>query len=97
MTNRNYKRGAALEYRMKDKLEKDGWFVVRAAGSHGVADLVAIKFASFAHHILLVSCKLSEYAPPGEIAALQQKAQELQAVPMITTRGKGNQWVLTPL
>lgn len=41
--NRSYGRGRALEYLIKDKLEAQGYFVVRAAGSHGVADLVAIR------------------------------------------------------
>jgi Holliday junction resolvase len=44
MPNKAYGRGRALEYQMKDKLEKQGYFVVRAAGSHGVADLVAIDY-----------------------------------------------------
>lgn len=38
-----YGRGATLERRLKKKLEKEGFWVIRAAGSKGVADLVAIK------------------------------------------------------
>ena len=41
--NRNYVRGRAKEYRVKAKLEKEGWTVLRTAGSHGPFDLVAIK------------------------------------------------------
>jgi len=40
---KRYKRGALLERRVKKLLEKDGYYVVRAAGSKGIADLVAIK------------------------------------------------------
>lgn len=36
-------RGIYLENAVKGMLEDLGWFVVRSAGSHGVADLVALK------------------------------------------------------
>lgn len=39
----NYCRGRNLEYRVKELFEKAGYVVVRAAGSKGVADLVAIR------------------------------------------------------
>ncbi len=93
MTNRNYKRGAALEYLIKGKLEKEGWFVVRAAGSHGPCDLVAMKRGQ----TLLISCKLSEYAPPIERDTLAQLAADIGAMPMITTRDLRNHWTLTRL
>jgi Holliday junction resolvase len=40
---KRYRKGADKERRLKKKLEKEGYWVVRAAGSKGVADLVAIK------------------------------------------------------
>lgn len=39
---RHYARGADAERRIKRELEARGAFVVRAAGSHGCADLVAL-------------------------------------------------------
>jgi len=39
----SYRKGASLEYKVKAELEKQGFFVIRSAGSHGLADLVAIK------------------------------------------------------
>lgn len=39
----NYEKGRAYEYRVKKKLEDEGWTVLRSAGSHGFADLVAIR------------------------------------------------------
>ena len=42
MAGRNYERGRAFEYRVKRKLERDGFFVVRSAGSH-FPDLLAVK------------------------------------------------------
>ncbi len=38
----NYQKGRYFEYRIKDYLEKKGWFVVRSGGSK-FPDLVAIK------------------------------------------------------
>lgn len=43
MPNINYLRGRAHEYRLKDKLEKEGYIVFRTSGSHGIADLIAVK------------------------------------------------------
>lgn len=37
-----YSYGAALEYRVRDHLEQEGYYVIRSAGSGGVADLVAL-------------------------------------------------------
>lgn len=41
--NRNYHNGRNHEYRLAAKLRKEGWVVIRAAGSHGLFDLIAIK------------------------------------------------------
>lgn len=38
----NYKRGAEIEYRIKNALEAEGWYVMRSAGSKGLLDLLAI-------------------------------------------------------
>jgi hypothetical protein len=43
MGNRNYLRGRAKEYQLKSDLEKKGYIVFRTAGSHGLADLIAVK------------------------------------------------------
>jgi Holliday junction resolvase len=42
MTNANYGKGRRYEYRAKKSLESMGYTVIRAAGSHGPFDLVAI-------------------------------------------------------
>jgi len=41
--NKNYKSGVAREYRIMKKLEKEGWFCIRSAGSHSPIDIIAIK------------------------------------------------------
>lgn len=39
----NYDKGARLEYKARDALSERGYTVIRSAGSHGAADLVALK------------------------------------------------------
>ena len=81
---------------MKDKLEAEGYFVIRAAGSHGVADLVAIRAIldyDCRHDILFVSCKVPEYAPPSERKALIEAAEKFGAIAMMTVKVKGK-WTL---
>ena len=43
MSNNNYKRGAAFERRVMAMCEKAGYTTFRTAGSHGIADIIAIK------------------------------------------------------
>lgn len=43
MTGKAYRKGRRKEYELKDMLEENGWVVLRTAGSHGFADLVAIR------------------------------------------------------
>ena len=41
--NINYRRSRARESQLKLKLEKEGYYAIRAAGSKGIADVIAIK------------------------------------------------------
>jgi len=40
--NKNYINGAARERRIMKKLEKEGWFCIRSAGSHSPIDIIAM-------------------------------------------------------
>jgi len=53
--NRNYKNGAAREYRIMKKLEKEGWFCIRSAGSHSPIDIIAMM--PIAEHLKLLDKK----------------------------------------
>ena len=48
-----YAKGRRFEYRVKEWLEERGFYVVRSAGSKGIADLVALKD----NQTFLVQCK----------------------------------------
>lgn len=62
--NINYKRSRARETQLKLALEKEGYYTIRAAGSHGLADVIAIKPAecgnAFHFEVRFIQVKVSE-------------------------------------
>ena len=54
----NYSRGAKFEYRVRAWYERKGYTVIRAAGSHGAADLIAwyAKYGSVPD-VVVIQCK----------------------------------------
>lgn len=85
MPNSNRQRGDYLERQTRAALEVCGWIVVRAAGSLGVADLVALRAGN---RPLLVSCKLGPSIPPAERADLVDACAIAGARPIMATRTK---------
>lgn len=79
----NRQRGDYLERQAKACLVSHGWWVIRAAGSHGVADLVALRRGQ---RTLAVSCKLDGRLRPAEREALLGLANMAQVVPVIASR-----------
>lgn len=43
MPNRRYANSTNRELQIKKQFEEDGWYAVRASGSHGIADVVALR------------------------------------------------------
>jgi Holliday junction resolvase len=86
----NRQRGDYLERQCRAVLVSHGWWVIRAAGSHGVADLVAMRRGQTP---LAVSCKLDGRVGPAERAALRQVADMAHVVPVIASRKRPG-WVL---
>ena len=58
MPNKNYQKGRRKEYALKRKLESEGWLVLRSAGSHGFADLVAISETK----VIFIQCKPDNFS-----------------------------------
>lgn len=58
MPNRNYEKGRRKEYKIRRNFERDGWIVLRTAGSHGFADLIAIK----GKHTKFIQCKPDNFS-----------------------------------
>lgn len=81
----SYRKGAKLEYVVKSKFEKEGYYVVRSAGSHGIADLVAIYPPLFYHlgnKVILVQCSVKPKSN-SEINKLLSLCSRLRTVPCL--------------
>lgn len=92
MPNPNYARGTALERLVCERLEMLGWLTVRAAGSHGPADVWAAKPNEFHEpRLLLVQCKAGiEGRIRGvERDALVVTAHGVGAIPVLATSRPG--------
>jgi Holliday junction resolvase len=70
---KRYCKGANFERRVKKELEEMGYFVVRAAGSKGKIDLVAIK----PNDIKLVQCKTNGVVSRQDVDILKEMAKNL--------------------
>ena len=88
--NHNKRNGTVRENRVKELLEDDGYFVVRSAGSGGVADLVALKPGQ----VLLVQCKSEAYLAPAEWNDLWFVAENVRAVPIHAAKLPGSRQVI---
>lgn len=85
LSRRNYANGAQLERDAKDNLEADGYWCVRAAGSKGVVDVLAMKPGQ----MLMVQAKKNGVCPPAERAALLELAATFEALPLVAWRDRG--------
>ena len=79
-----YSRGANFERAVKELFEGMGWpLVIRSAGSHGVADLVALRRGS---RTQLISCRIHGKLGPLERESLCEAAKAAGAIPMMAHR-----------
>lgn len=85
----NRARGDYLERQTAAALRVHGWYVVRAGGSRGVADLIALRAGNSP---LMVQCKLNVTMGPDEREALIAAARAAGARPIMAGRGKRG-WV----
>lgn len=74
-----YRLGADLERAAKAALEADGYYVIKSAGSKGIADLIALKIGE----VLVVQCKLDGYLLPMDRVKTILLAARLAAVPVV--------------
>lgn len=83
----NAQRGTWFEDTVRRKLRKAGWWVIRAGGSQGEADLVVIAPSgdecSVFPEVALVQCKTNGRLDPGEWDALYELAEALCASPVL--------------
>lgn len=81
---RQYRSGTRFENIIVADLRASGYFAVRAPGSKGCADLVAVKPGQ----VLLVQCKTDGKLPPAPWNALYDAAAGCGAVPVLAARPK---------
>lgn len=79
----NGRRGADYERRVGKVLEGHGYIVVRSAGSHSPADLVAMKPGE----LVLVQCKLNGRLDPDEWNELRDMADATGGDPVLAQPG----------
>ena len=88
--NRRYIKGRNFEYRVKEHYEKEGYFVVRSAGSKGIADLVAIHKNNPPKQLLplIIQCKNMSYkrVPKKEIKRFLDFASKYWCIPVVATK-----------
>jgi len=92
MTNRQ--RGDYFERQVKLTLEAHGWLVYRSAGSHGAADLVAMRHGNT---VTLVQCKISGRIDPGERTALLDEADPSGGRAVVAMRPRGARVMLAAI
>lgn len=97
MPNANYRSGYNFELRVKKEWEGRGYFVVRSAGSHGKADLVAIKNMALTGEenknkwwggpaVFLIQCKTSNKISETEKEELRNLASDLSVTAVVVWR-----------
>lgn len=79
----NYARGTAFEMKCAAYLAERGWFVIRSAGSHGLADVVAIAPAA----VVFVQCKATGTIRGSEWNRLWEAAQAVNTLPVLAQYG----------
>ena len=77
--------GHHRERQLKKRIEADGWFVIRAPASLGVADLVALKLGHQPRMIEVKATARGPFAgfPPADRAELLDAAAKAGAVPWL--------------
>lgn len=82
-----YERGRSFEYRVKKHYERKGYFVMRSAGSHGPADLIALKCHAPAADVILIQCKAGRANPTQkEICRLVKLGWKLNVLTVMAMR-----------
>jgi Holliday junction resolvase len=78
-------RGIQRERDLANQLREEGWFVLRAAGSHGEADLIALHVGRDPRMIEVKSTKRGPFAgfSPADRAHLLESARQAGAQPWL--------------
>ena len=95
MANKHYRVGYSLERDVKKALEAKGWVVYRSAGSHSMADLIALKQGPKNQgrglcEVSLIQCKRHRNLMTNrELVEFNTASERLNADAVIAWRDKG--------
>ncbi len=78
----HYRSGADFEREVRAHLVRNGYEVIRSAGSKTKVDLLAFKPGQ----ILVIQCKRSGALPPAERVEVRRIAGVLNGVPLLASR-----------
>ncbi len=93
MPNKNYRAGYLLELSTKKKWEEKGFYVIRSAGSHGIADLVALCSGSSGNPLVyLIQCKTKGKISLSDRHNLKMTADSLGATAVLVYRDEKNKY-----
>lgn len=97
MGNLNYKRSRARETLLKKSLEKEGYYAIRAAGSKGLADVIAIKPAdcgnAFHFEVRFLQVKVSEnLRKPQQSFQIEESTCGLINIELVKYPVKSKKW-----
>jgi Holliday junction resolvase len=85
-------RGDRFERACVARLKTAGYYVIRSAGSHGAADLVAFRSDRLP---AFISCKVTDNTTTRQRAAFYRTAEDAGALAVLATRpanGRGITW-----
>lgn len=80
----NYTRGRTFEYKVIHFMESNGFKTIRAAGSKGAVDIVAVKSGV----LYLIQCKTSGRISPLESVALKQWSKDAGGIAILARMKK---------
>ena len=96
-----YETGRSFEHYVKSKLEDQGWWVTRSAGSKGEADLIAIRPGCLTNQldrVWLVQCKAGKTRISGkEKTALIELAESLCVTAAVAFKNKQGKVCIQPV
>src|SRR5690348_202220 len=87
----HYRQGADFEREVRTHLTRDGYEVIRSAGSKTKVDLIAFKPGQ----ILVIQCKRNGVCPPAERSELIRIAGVIGALPIVAGRPRVTYRLLT--
>lgn len=86
-----YARGRRFEYRVKQDLEKRGYYAVLSPGSHSVTDIIGIRYTGYTdlltvhtHRLLFVQCKFNGTLGPQDWNELMDVAAKHGGIPILS-------------